>query len=151
MTASDETSSCERRLVLGDDLGELGQLDAFVHDIGRDEGLNTDQIFALGLCLEEAVANIIMYGGPGEHGGKHIAVTVMDGAPSLAVCLEDDGGPFDPTKVPPPSHPMSLEEARIGGMGVHLIRKLSTDMRYERVDGRNRLTLTFGPRADPPA
>ncbi len=151
MPASDATSSRERRLLLCADLGELDRLGAFARDIGRDERLNGDQIFALELCLEEAVANIIMHGGPGEHAGKHIAVTIMRGAPSLMVCLEDDGGPFDPTAVPPPKVAASLEEARVGGMGVHLIRKLCTDMRYERVAGRNRLTLIFGPRADRPA
>jgi anti-sigma regulatory factor (Ser/Thr protein kinase) len=142
-----ETSFRERQIVLERALTELDRLSAFARAIGHDEGLPADRIFALELCLEEAAANIIMHGGAGDHAGKQITVTFMRGAPVLTVRLEDDGSPFDPTIVPPPAAPASLEEAQVGGMGVHLIRNLATGMLYERVDGRNRLTLTFGPQA----
>jgi anti-sigma regulatory factor (Ser/Thr protein kinase) len=149
MTVRGETSTRERRLVLRNDLTELDRLGAFARDIGHDEGLDADRLFALELCLEEAVANIIMHGGAGGRGGKkQITVALVHGAPSLAVSIEDDGRPFDPTAVPPPAIPASLADARVGGMGVHLIRKMTTDMHYERVGERNRLTLIFGRRAE---
>ncbi len=148
MTAPEKISSCERHLVLRNDLAELERLGAFARDFGHAEGLDQEQIFALELCLEEAVANIIMHGGAGDRSGEPISVTMARGAPSLVVHLEDSGSPFDPTAAPPPETPASLEDARIGGMGIHLIRKLTTDMRYERVAGCNRLTLIFGPRPE---
>ncbi len=150
MAAQEKTGSCERRLVLSNNLSELDRLGAFARDIGRDDGLDEDRVFALQLCLEEAVANIITHGGTQEGSGKQIWVTIAQAAHCLVACLEDDGALFDPTKVPPPQHPTSLEDVRVGGLGVHLIRKLTTDMRYERVGGRNRLTLEFGPSAERP-
>lgn len=151
MAAQEKTGSCERRLVLSNNLSELDRLAAFARDIGRDDGLDEDRVFALQLCLEEAVTNIIMHGSAQEGSGKHIWVTIAQAAPCLVACLEDDGSPFDPTKVPPPQQPSSLEEAPVGGLGVHLIRKLTTDMHYERIGGRNRLILEFGPSAGRPA
>jgi anti-sigma regulatory factor (Ser/Thr protein kinase) len=151
MTARGETSSRERRLVLRNDLTELDRLGVFVRGVGHDEGLAPDRLFALELCLEEAVANIIMHGGPADHGAMHVAVTITRDESSLMVRLEDDGAPFDPTAVPPPATAASLEEAKIGGLGVHLIRELATDMRYDRVGERNRLTLIFATRPDRPA
>jgi anti-sigma regulatory factor (Ser/Thr protein kinase) len=135
-----------RRLVLSSNLRELDRLGTFARDVGREDGLDEAQIFALQICLEEAVTNIIRHGGSEEDSNKQIWVTISP-APSLVACLEDEGPPFDPTKVPPPQQPASLEEAPIGGLGVHLIRRLTTAMHYERVRERNRLTLTFGPHA----
>jgi serine/threonine-protein kinase RsbW len=139
-----------RRLVLSSNLSELDRLGAFARDIGHQEGLGEDQIFALQICLEEAVTNIIMHGGCKEDPEKQIWVTIAQTAPCLVACLEDEGLPFDPTKVPAPQQPASLEHAQIGGLGVHLIRNLTSDMSYDRVAGRNRLTLTFGSGADAP-
>jgi serine/threonine-protein kinase RsbW len=136
-----------RRLVLSSNLKELDRLSAFTRDFGRAERLDDTQIFTLQICLEEAVTNIIRHGGSEEDSSKHIWVTIS-AAPSLVACLEDEGIPFDPTKVPPPQQPASLEDAPIGGLGVHLIHKLTAAMCYERVGERNRLTLTFGPRTE---
>ncbi len=147
MTILAETSSREPQILLRNDLIELGRLAAFARDLGRDAGLDRDQIFVLQLCLEEAVANIIMHGGDGEGAQKQIKVSVAQAAPRLVVALEDDGSPFDPTLVPVLDLPASLEAAPIGGLGVHLIRSLTADMRYERIAGRNRLALTFGTKA----
>lgn len=148
MSAPEKSSAGARRLDLRSDLTELDRLGTFVRAIGHDEGLDADQIFALELCLEEAVVNIIMHGGLQDQGGTHISVTLLSGAPALTLCLEDDGRPFDPTAVPPPALGTSLEDVPIGGMGIHLIRKLTAGMRYEHSGGRNRLILAFGTRIE---
>lgn len=143
MSASEGASSLVRRLVLRKDVNELPRLAAFARATAEHDGVGQDQVFALELCLEEAVANIILHGGTGDHAGTHIRVTITYDAPALIVLLEDDGSAFDPTQVPPPPTPASLAEAPIGGLGVHLMRKLTSEMRYERIDGKNCLTLVF--------
>jgi serine/threonine-protein kinase RsbW len=131
----------DARLVLRRELGELDRLGAWVHAVEKEIGLVPDVAFALELCLEEAVVNIIMYG---DAGSGDIRVTVKRSPPGLVVRIEDDGCKFDPTTVPAPLHPRSLEDASAGNLGVHLIRSFSTEMRYERNSGLNTLTLTFG-------
>lgn len=137
------------RLELRSDLNELPRLSTFARAVGRDEGLDSDRIFALELCLEEAVANVILHGRSKSAVDKRISVTITHDAPAIVACLEDNGPQFDPTKIGPPPVPASLEEARVGGLGVHLIRKLTSDMRYERVGERNCLTLVFAPTIKP--
>jgi anti-sigma regulatory factor (Ser/Thr protein kinase) len=39
--------------------------------------------------------------------------------------------------------PDNLESAKIGGLGIHLARQFSDSMLYERIDGTNRVSLTF--------
>lgn len=129
------------RLVLWTNLSEIERLTEWIEGIASKAGLATDTIFALHLCLEEAVANVIMYSGASEDAPISVHFTPEDGG--ATVVIEDGGRPFDPTGLPPRVKPASLDESRIGELGVHLIRHYSSAMRYERIDGRNRLTLTF--------
>lgn len=137
-----------RRLDLRNDIADLDRLSSFVQAIAEEATLNPDQLFAVGLCLEEAVTNVIRHGGIEDRSGTPISVTLLSGAPELAFCLEDVGRPFDPTTVVPPRAAASLEEAPIGGLGIPLMRKMTRDMSYERRDGRNRLILRFGVAAN---
>lgn len=135
-------SRTRREILLANDLKELERLDAFAHEIGGARGLDKDQIFALSLCLEEAVANIIMHGSKSERPATHIQITIQERMP-LVASIKDDGAPFDPTIVPAPVMAASLPEAQPGGLGVHIIRQFTSSMRYERVDDSNHLVLEF--------
>ena len=130
-----------KRLVLRNDLAELTRLAGWIEGIVRDE-VSSDVSFAVQLCLEEAVANVIMYGaGSGDR--LEIAVELERSGGNLVARIEDDGRHFDPTGVPPPPPVASLQDAKIGHLGVHLMRSFASGLRYERRNGRNRLTLRF--------
>lgn len=130
-----------QRLILKRELGELDRLAAWVQAIEQQIDLGPEVAFALELCLEEAIANIIMYGDARQHGD--ISVTVEQTSPGIVARIEDDGWHFDPTSVMRRKAPQSLDDARVGAVGIHLIRSFATDMRYERTSGCNTLTLTF--------
>jgi serine/threonine-protein kinase RsbW len=107
--------------------------------------ISSDTLFAVQLCLEEAIANIIMHGGSGED-RLAIAIELEREGVTLVARIEDTGCEFDPTQFPPLSIAKSLEDAKVGDYGIHLMRCFTTGMHYERQDGRNRLTLWFrGP------
>src|SRR5262249_48580397 len=105
-------------------------------------GISSDVSFAVQLCLEEAVANIIMYGATRDE-RLEIAVEVERNGATLIARIEDNGRQFDPTRVPPPVVATSLEQAKVGDLGIHLMRSFASGMDYERREGRNRLTLRF--------
>jgi serine/threonine-protein kinase RsbW len=129
-------------LLLRPELAELQQLACWVEGIAQSAALASDELFALQLCVEEAVANIIKYGGL-QSSSQEIAVNVTCGEQQVVAIVEDGGRYFDPTQVPPPSKPKSLDEAMVGKLGVHLMRSFATDMSYELHKGRNRLTFRF--------
>src|SRR4029434_10324988 len=89
-----------------------------------------------------AVANIIMYGGAKDD-PLEIAVELERNGTTLVARVEDNGRQFDPTRAPWPVPPPSLEEAKVGDLGIHLMRSFASGMDYERRDGRNRLTFRF--------
>ena len=57
--------------------------------------------------------------------------------------IEDNGSAFDPTQVVRPPVSASLAEAKVGNLGIHLMRTFASGMYYERRDSRNRLTMRF--------
>jgi anti-sigma regulatory factor (Ser/Thr protein kinase) len=119
----------------------LKRLAAWIEGWAR-KGVSSDVSFAVQLCLEEAVANVIMYGGTSDARLK-IVIEVERNGTTLVARVVDNGRQFDPTQVPPPSMPASLEQAKIGDLGIHLMRSFASGMHYERRDGCNRLTLRF--------
>jgi anti-sigma regulatory factor (Ser/Thr protein kinase) len=55
--------------------------------------------------------------------------------------VTDDGHPFNPLELPEPNTHLPVEDRPIGGLGIHLLKKMSDRMAYARTDGKNRLTL----------
>lgn len=138
------SSPDSERLVLRSDLAELERLAGWLEDWAR-ENVSPAVSFAVQLCLEEAVANVIMYGGTDQ---LEIAVEVERNDGALVALIEDNGRQFDPTQAPAPLRATSLQDATIGDLGIHLMRSFASGMHYERRNGRNRLTLRF---LEPPA
>ena len=130
------------RLELRSDLAELKRLAGWIEAQAQQE-LSADTSFAIQLCLEEAVANIIMHNGGANDDRVTIAIELERNAGMLVARIEDSGTEFDPTQIPPPSVAKSLEETKVGDCGIHLMRSFASGMHYERRDGRNRLTLQF--------
>lgn len=93
------------------------------------------------LVFEEIVANIVNHGAVG---GREVIVRFsLEPRPdSLLLTFEDDGVEFDPRGHPDPSPARSLEEAKVGGFGLRLMRHAASSLDYTRTaGGRNRLTV----------
>ncbi len=97
--------------------------------------------------FEEITANIIAHGAPDGH-ELEVCVTLDASRDSIVLTFEDNGVPFDPRNRPDPLPQTSLEEARVGGYGLMLVRRAARSIDYLRTaEGRNRLTVHL-PRAD---
>lgn len=92
------------------------------------------------LVLEEILTNTVKYGA--EAGAPRAIQVSIDLTPTEALLnIEDDGREFDPTQAPAPDLSLPPEEREIGGLGIHLTRKLSESMEYERRAGKNFLRI----------
>ena len=130
-----------RRLLLHRDLAELGRLAVWIDDCAMRD-LSASLSFAVQVCLEEAVANVMMYSAAKDAPLK-IIVEVERRDQTLVARIEDNGSAFDPTQVPRPPVPTSLTQAKVGNLGIHLMRSFASGMHYERRDSRNCLTMRF--------
>jgi serine/threonine-protein kinase RsbW len=124
------------------DIAELERLSEWIQDCTR-EGMPPDVSYAIQLCLEEAVANVIIHGAAATDDRLAITVELERSGRKIVARLEDNSWQFDPTQAPPRPVSASLEEATVGDFGISLMRRFASGMEYERRDGRNRLTLRF--------
>ena len=100
--------------------------------------------YALRICLEEAVANLVLHGHPAPGDAPDIvALQLSADAHRLSTTIEDHCIPFDPRDAPVPTRPTGLAEVKIGGLGIHLMRQYAAAMDYHRVGDANRLTMTI--------
>ena len=120
----------------------LQALDPWLEDLRQRFTISDEMAFAIRLCLEEAVSNVVNHAHIGD-AGEPIAVSVTDTPDELVFVVVDGGPPFDPRTVAPPAEVTDLETAPIGGQGINLIRSFASRFDYERRDERNRLSLGF--------
>ena len=74
-----------------------------------------------------------------EHQHIYLSAHLHEG--SIVLVLTDTGKEFDPTLAPEADITLSADEREIGGLGIFLIRQIMNEVRYERIDGKNVLTL----------
>lgn len=119
---------------------ELDRVSAQIEDFGMESDWPLDLVFKVNLVLEEIVINVINYG---HDGGQHaVDISLVTDDDALTIDILDDGRPFDPLHdAPQPDVDAELEDRKIGGLGIHIVRKLMDDVRYSRENGKNRLTM----------
>ena len=130
----------EKSIILANDIAEVSRLATFIEEVGEAFALTPDVVLNLNLVIEEAVVNIINYAYPKEqHESIYLSAHLHDD--SIVFVLTDTGKEFDPTLAPDADITLSAEEREIGGLGIFLIRQIMNEVKYERIDGKNVLTL----------
>lgn len=95
---------------------------------------------SLNVALDELLQNTIAHGFAGRQAGV-VTIVVELGTDRLTVTLTDDGRPFNPLGTAAPDTASSVEARPIGGLGIHLVRQLMDEVRYQRRADRNVVTL----------
>ena len=128
-------------LSLTNTIDQISLLPAFVEDAIKASKLDADLTDRINLALEEAVTNVINYAYPeGTEGKVQVDYVATDSV--LVFTITDSGKPFDPTAREEVDINASVEERPIGGLGIHLVRKIMDEVRYERRGEKNVLILT---------
>lgn len=100
----------------------------------------------LDIALEELFVNVAHYAypdaTPDRPGEVRVSYTYSAEPPSITVEIEDEGIPFDPLSRPDAVTPTSIEDVPIGGLGILMAKRSVDEMRYERTDGTNVVTIT---------
>ena len=91
--------------------------------------------------IDELLNNIISYAFRDESEHR-ITIDMELSGERLTVVIADDGVPFDPLSVETPDTETSLQDRKIGGLGVALVRSVVDSVTYQRQIGKNVMTLT---------
>ena len=139
-TPQNENDVLNETLVLKNDVRQIKQLSEFVKSVHQRLQLDSSLATNIRLAVEEAVVNVMDYAYPMNTEGE-IHITVKANNKRLKYIISDEGVAFNPTEAAKADTTLSAEERPIGGLGILLVRELMDSINYERIDGKNILTL----------
>jgi anti-sigma regulatory factor (Ser/Thr protein kinase) len=120
-------------------LEELESLQVLVEEFLEHEGCTPKICNQVAVVTEELFVNIARYAYDGKAGEALVRIGVE--RPFMTLQFEDMGKPFNPLDQPLPDINVSLEDRPIGGLGIYLTMKMMDEVHYERINGKNCLTI----------
>lgn len=135
-----------KQLTLRSRLVDLAPMYPWVDALAQAYNLPDSTRYAIQLCLEEALTNVVRHGYRGDpeqtvtvqferRGEREMVFSVEDSAPHFR--------PFDPSEPLEEPAPVTLETVKPGGQGIRLMRKFSNFMEWEPLEHGNRLRISF--------
>lgn len=131
------------RVTLRSRFSDLALLYPWVEGLASKYAIPSDTKFAIDLCLEEVVSNVIRHGYRGE--ADH-PITVSFESPResyLVFVVEDEAPRFDPVASPELPPVSAEDESGLGGQGIRLLRKFANTLAYQPTPTGNRLSMGF--------
>ncbi len=126
-------------------LEQLAAVNSFLKENIPDRFLPA--LLNLELVTEELLVNVFSYAYPeGTLGTAEISLRQIffDGQDMLCFSVKDWGAPFNPfAEAPAPDLSLDAESRPIGGLGIYLIRSVTTHQAYSREDGANHIDVYF--------
>jgi len=122
---------------------EIGRMLTLLEGFCAANRISEDDKFNIRLVLDEAVINVIVHGYDDSH-EHHINIALALDSGVLAIHIDDDGIAYNPLDAPAPRFDLPIEQRRIGGLGVHIMKTLARSVEYGRRDGRNNLDIEIG-------
>ncbi len=136
-----EQDCMNKELIINNDINDLTKVVAFIKELGEGQNFDVATAASFRLALEEVISNIILHAYP-EKMGEEISIKFKNIEKMVVFTISDYGVEFDPTKVKDADITLSAEEREIGGLGIFLVKQIMDEVRYERIENKNILTLT---------
>ena len=127
---------------------KLLDINIWLEAVAKNLNLSESNSFAIQLCCEEAFMNIVMHSyGPHcteiKDEDQIVLLTIDQEGRDITLTIRDNGLTFNPLEASEPTHPNTLSEAKIGGLGISLMKKFSKNIQYVSKDMGNLLTFQF--------
>lgn len=134
-------------LRLDNELKEIDRCLASLQEICQRFNIPEEVQNNFSVVLDDLLNNVINYAYP-KGSSNTIDVVLSTDGQRFIVSVSDEGEEFDPFVRSKPDVSSDIEDRKIGGLGIHLIRSLMDDFSYRRVHGKNVTTLMkrFGDR-----
>jgi anti-sigma regulatory factor (Ser/Thr protein kinase) len=117
-------------ITLKPEINELYSLNEFILNELGEENIQVD------LIVEETFANIVNYSNT-----DFITVNVEFETPTLKLEFIDNGIEFNPLLKEDHTNPDNIDDAEIGGLGIHFIKEMADELEYRYENGENHLII----------
>jgi anti-sigma regulatory factor (Ser/Thr protein kinase) len=118
----------------------LNEIFEFIENFAGKHNFDHGTLFSLNLVVEELFTNVVKYNSQNKH-DVTIALTKRD-SDVIITLTEFDTEPFDITKRPEVDIDRHLGERRVGGLGIHLVKKMVDKIDYKYKGRCSKIILT---------
>jgi anti-sigma regulatory factor (Ser/Thr protein kinase) len=126
-------------LTIKSDSSEIPAVSASIEEVMHTHGFSSEDILDTQLAVEEIITNIINHGY--KNAGGEIAISCRINVNQVEVRIRDNAPRFDPLSLPEPDLDGTIQDRKIGGLGVFLIRQVMDEISYRYENGQNILVM----------
>ncbi len=115
---------------------DIPEIIARMEEMMDDRSIPIRTVMQFSIAVDEIYSNIVYYS------GATAATVEFDiGDDEIVLAFRDNGIEYNPTEREAPEKANSIEECRIGGMGIFIVKQFMDHMEYRRIDGANVLVI----------
>lgn len=120
----------------------LETVQSFIESALEEQGCPANIQFQISVSLEELFVNIASYAYKDGVGDVTVRYELTTSPRGMVFQLIDHGVPFDPLARQDVDVTLSAQDRSIGGLGIHMVKKMMDRVEYTRKDGQNILTVS---------
>jgi len=124
----------ERELVVKSSTDNLAAVREFVENSARESGFSKDMVSKISLAVDEACTNVIKHAYKYNPDNNISVLTKLENS-KFIISITDSGVKFNPQLVPEPNLKKYLEQHKVGGLGMYLMKKLMDEVKYNTLSG----------------
>ena len=122
------------------DKKEVGRVVDFINGFLEKKDMNSKIISQIDIAVDEICSNIFNYAYKDKKGQVLVEISYQD--KMVTIRFIDTGVKFNPLEKEDPDVNLSLQERKIGGLGIYLVKQLMDDVKYEySLKNENILTI----------
>ena len=122
------------------DLSSLDEIFKFINEFSAKTDVDESVVFTINLVVEELFTNMVKYA---SENTNEILLELKKNEDDLIIHLTDfDVEPFDISKTAEVDTQQSLEERRVGGLGIHLVKQMIDKIEYDYKNRQSKIILT---------
>lgn len=124
-------------------LEELQRFDTAFNEFARMQNFSQEVTYAIQLSIDELFVNIVSYGFEDNDDAQHeVEVRIKVFEDRVQIDLIDDAKAFNPLiEANKPDLDATLEDRRIGGVGIHIVKSMMNEVSYTRTNNKNCLRM----------
>lgn len=132
----------EKRLSVVPLQESMSEVSAFLDNCEEEFSIPLKTGYSLKVVADELFSNIVYYSG-----AQTAEILFQNEADRVTLVFEDDGKPYNPMEAEEPDITAGVEDRKIGGLGLFMVKKMAESVGYEYVSGRNRMTVVLSKTA----
>lgn len=143
MVCVEYTKNCNS-IIVDANMDNHSRVISFVEDYLRRINAKEDVIYKVDIAVDEIYSNIVYYAYNEEDLDKtcKICVDYDKNENAVSVSFIDKGMPYNPLTKEDPNTSASIEDRKIGGLGIFMVKKSMDKLDYKYENNENHFTIT---------